>query len=374
MFSSKIFICRRRLVTVVTRQQTTVAKAAYSDITATLKERGLWEHVGGATALVGDPSGRITTRKQSEKGVIENNVIGITNDLKKVFENANQCFPPTEAYKLEDIKVINNREWYRDYDPVTFLTEIGRFFRMGFMLRSHTAASRLASEEGMSFAEFAYPVMQGYDFYKLHQSYNCLIQLGGRDQFGNIYSGIDLISKKTTQKAYGITLPIITEENGVKYGKSVGNAVWLSAKKFSPYQLYQFFMQGQDIGLDKLLNQITLIPFAEIKDIISRHKLEPHVRHAQKALARHITLLVHGEKGLILAEKATNALFGKKNTPLNLNEILEVLHQASTSHTISKALIPETALLDLTLRTRAFKSRGATQRAIHEGAIHMNEK
>lgn len=191
-------------------------------------------------------------------------------------------------------RFVNNADWYKDLNLIEFIANMGRHFRMGSMLSRTSVQTRLNSEAGMSFTEFTYQIFQAYDWLHLLQKHNCRFQLGGSDQTGNLMTGHELISRVENKPVYGLTLPIITNEEGDKFGKSAGNAVWLDSEKTSAFAFYQFFIRTPDSEVGKLLKLFTFLPMNEIEDIVQKHKRVPELREAQQKLAEEVTLLIHG--------------------------------------------------------------------------------
>lgn len=249
--------------------------------------------VGGATGQIGDPTDRKSARLEMDRVLIEGNIENIKKNIETIFKNHEEYFWST-GKKLKPVKVVNNIDWYKDLNAIDFIRGIGKHFRLGSMLSKTSVQTRLNSETGMSFAELSYQVLQGYDWLYLLENYNCRFQIGGSDQMGNIDSGHELIGRTTDKRVFGLTLPLITTESGEKFGKSAGNAVWLSENKSSSFQLYQYFVRTKDSDVQKLLNLFTFLPLGRINEIIQAHKIYPERREAQKILAQQVTLLVHG--------------------------------------------------------------------------------
>lgn len=249
--------------------------------------------LGGATGLIGDPSFRKTERVEIDHLILKENIECIRSDIKNIIANHAKYFCRNHKH-LAPIKILNNIEWYKDMNVLSFIKQIGKYFRMGTMLGRSSVRSRLESTSGMSFTEFTYPLLQAYDWLHLHRKYNCLFQVGGQDQMGNIVSGYDLVTKCTKDQVYGLTLPLVTAECGQKFGKSTGNAVWLSPTKSSCFQLYQFFIRIEDANVEKFLHLFTFLPVCKIKKIVEEHFKRPELRQAQKILAEEVTILVHG--------------------------------------------------------------------------------
>ena len=250
--------------------------------------------VGGATGLIGDPSHRTNERISLGDEIIQHNVNCIAQDITKIFNNYEKYFWKNSSAPLVPITIINNIEWYQKVKIIDFMRKVGKHFRMGTMLGRTSVQDRLKSSTGMSYAEFTYQVFQAYDWMHLLNQYNCRFQIGGHDQMGNIMSGHELISRTSKKEVFGFTLPLITSEGGKKFGKSINNAVWLSPKKSSSFDLYQFFIRTKDSDVENYLKLFTFLPLKEINYIIEEHKRKPENRRAQQVLADNVTLLVHG--------------------------------------------------------------------------------
>lgn len=250
--------------------------------------------IGGATGLIGDPSDRKSERDQLEEIIVKENAESIKRNIETIFENHEKYFWRNPDYILKPITIVNNADWYNGVNVIEFFRRVGKYFRLGTMLGRTSVQTRLKSDSGMNFTEFTYQVFQAYDWLHLLNKYNCRFQIGGSDQMGNIVAGHDLISKVKDCQAYGITLPLITSEGGKKFGKSVGNAVWLSSKKGSSFQLYQFFIRTKDSDVERFLNFFTFLTIPQINEIIAAHSKDPGKREAQTILAEAVTTLVYG--------------------------------------------------------------------------------
>ncbi|RXM35506.1 Tyrosine--tRNA ligase, mitochondrial [Acipenser ruthenus] len=268
--------------------------------------------IGGATARIGDPSGKATERETLSEKSIEQNTRGIRDCLERIFTNHELYSPRNSKKPLGTVNILNNASWYRGIDVVEFLSTVGRHFRMGTLLSRHSVQSRLKSAEGMSLTEFSYQIFQAYDFYHLNQHHDCRIQLGGTDQLGNLMSGYEFIHKVTEQQVFGLTIPLVTTSTGDKLGKTAGNAVWLNRDKTSPFELYQYFVRQLDSNAQRqvirsvwgvYLKLFTFLPLPEIEHIMDQHGREPEKRGAQKRLAAEVTKLVHGKEGLESAKR-----------------------------------------------------------------------
>ncbi|XP_014897858.1 tyrosine--tRNA ligase, mitochondrial isoform X2 [Poecilia latipinna] len=259
--------------------------------------------LGGATAQIGDPSGKTSERERLSAEVVEENTRGIRESIQRIFINHEVLFHD-RSRPLGTVNVLNNRSWYKSWEVVDFLSETGRHFRMGTMLSRHSVQSRLRSADGMSLTEFTYQVFQAYDFYHLHQIYGCRIQLGGTDQLGNLMSGHEYIHKVSGEEVYGLTIPLVTSTTGDKLGKTAGNAVWLNRDKTSPFELYQFFLRQSDASVERYLKLFTFLPLEEVEKLMEQQREDPSKRLAHKRLAAEVTKLVHGKEGLESAKRS----------------------------------------------------------------------
>ncbi|EDV57071.1 tyrosine--tRNA ligase, mitochondrial [Drosophila erecta] len=333
--------------------------------------------VGGATGLIGDPSGRKTERNQLGETVIETNLKAIEQQLRRVFENHEHCLWDSNKQKfpLPPLTVVNNADWYADLQLIDFVANMGRHFRMGSMLSRSSVQSRLESEDGMSFTEFTYQIFQAYDWLHLLRRHNCCFQMGGSDQTGNLMTGHELISRvERKREVFGLTLPLVTTEEGDKFGKSAGNAVWLDGNKTSPFALYQFFLRMPDSEVEKLLKLFTFIPLPQVEQLMREHTKEPEKRKAQTLLAEDVTLLVHGESGLKQAERVTNALY-KGNVEglaeLNLPEIQQTFQGATMVNLLTE---PGMSILELAMKAKCFPTETDAVRIINAGGFYVNQK
>ncbi|XP_026488220.2 tyrosine--tRNA ligase, mitochondrial [Vanessa tameamea] len=330
--------------------------------------------LGGATGCIGDPSGRSTDRVALSQDVILENISCIKNNLENVFENHKKYIWSEDENMLKPIKIVNNETWYREIDSIRFVSEIGRNFRMGTMLLKQSVQNRINTDVGMSFTEFAYQIFQSYDWLHLLKEYNCRFQIGGSDQMGNISAGHELISRVAKENVYGLTLPLVTTEEGDKFGKSAGNALWLDDKKTSPYSLYQFFIRTKDSDVERLLKLFTFYSLGEIKDIMFKHKQHPEQRYPQQCLADQLTTLVHGEEGLTKARQATEAIYSKdvksliSLTPTDMEQVFE---GAAITHLL---LSPGITVLELGMKAKCFPTESDAIRIIQAGGFYINHQ
>ena len=377
--------------------------------------------VGGATAKIGDPSGKTSERPSLDDKTIGRNVAGITENLERVFLNHQELMSSERQSHLTaptsdmiPIQIVNNDTWYDKINIINFLRTAGRKFRMGKLLSRDSVQVRLSTGDtkdggkadpdgGLSFTEFTYQVFQAYDWFHLRHHYGCSIQIGGSDQMGNIATGHEFITKfdKSPDKwkliydgannskssnsgeipAYGILLPLVTNESGDKFGKSENgqNRVWLSAKKTTPYDFYQFFLRLPDSQIEKMLYFYTLLPSTEITDLMNIHERESEKRHPHKKLAECLTRLVHGTQGLDLAVKTTDILYGSGEHDKDISLKLASLSQSEMSTIFSQAnhirlmFTPGISIIDFSLKIGCFKREQDAQRIIAAGGFYVNQ-
>ncbi|XP_037110116.1 tyrosine--tRNA ligase, mitochondrial [Syngnathus acus] len=329
--------------------------------------------LGGATAQIGDPSGKNSERERLSADAVEGNTRGIRESIHRIFTNHELHFH--DGSKTQGtVTVLNNLSWYKDWNVVKFLSETGRHFRMGTMLSRHSVQSRLRSSEGMSLTEFTYQAFQAYDFYHLNQLYGCKIQLGGTDQLGNLMSGHDFIHKVSGEEVYGLTLPLVTSSTGDKLGKTAGNAVWLNRDKTSPFELYQFFLRQPDASVEGFLKLFTFLPLAEVENLMEQQRADPGKRLAHKRLAAEVTKLVHGKEGLESAKRCTNTLFHSSVQALEEmsdSELQELFREAPFHELL---LEPGTTIIDACRRVNAIPDGPKGYRMVSEGAVWLNHQ
>ncbi|VDI81138.1 tyrosyl-tRNA synthetase [Mytilus galloprovincialis] len=328
--------------------------------------------VGGATALIGDPSGKTTDRQPMSPFDIENNTVALTNQLNHIFANHEEYIWKHQHKKLKPVKVINNAEWYKNENVLDFLSRVGRSFRMSDMLSRESVKSRLRSDEGMNFTEFTYQMFQSYDWLQLYQRYNCLVQIGGNDQLGNMVSGYELIQKCLGKRVFGLTVPLVTSTSGDKLGKTAGNAVWLDYNKTYPFDLYQYFVNLKDTDVENYLKLFTFLSDEEIREVMRAHKNNEHQRIPHRKLADQVTLLVHGESGLKEAKRWTEALFDKSGSSLSTLSAKEM--KSLFSNVPCTKMIPEAGitLLEACMRCQCFSREVDANRIITDGGVYVN--
>ncbi|KAM9854817.1 tyrosine--tRNA ligase, mitochondrial [Aulostomus maculatus] len=329
--------------------------------------------LGGATAQIGDPSGKTSERGRLPVDAVKTNTQSIRENLERIFINHESLFHDSSR-KLGTVTVLNNKSWYKDWDVIGFLADAGRHFRMGTMLSRHSVQSRLRSAEGMSLTEFTYQIFQAYDFYHLHQVYGCKIQLGGTDQLGNLMSGHDFVHKVSGEQVYGLTVPLVTSSVGDKLGKTAGNAVWLSREKTSSFELYQFFLRQPDASVERYLKLFTFLPLAEVQSLMEQQREDPGQRLAHKRLAAEVTKLVHGKEGLESAKRCTKALYQSSIQALEEMSDME-LQDLFTEAPFNEILFePGTTVIDACRRVSAIPEGPKGYRMVSEGAVWINHR
>jgi tyrosyl-tRNA synthetase len=314
--------------------------------------------VGGATGLIGDPSGKSEERKLLTLEIVQANVAGIKKQLESIFVFAGE----------NGAIMVNNYDWAGSMDIVTFLRDIGKHMGVNYMLAKDTIASRLDS--GISFTEFTYTILQAMDFLHLYEHHNCKLQIGGSDQWGNITSGLELIRKMKPEgsKAFGLTIPLVTKADGTKFGKSESGSVWLDPEKTTPYEFYQFWINTADADVVKYLKFFTFLSHEEIKKLETSVQEEPHLRKAQKTLAEEMTQLIHGEESLQQAIKISNALFSGDVKNLSAMEIKQGFKDVPSYN----ASAEEGNLVDLLVAASISPSKRQAREDITNGAISVD--
>ncbi len=321
--------------------------------------------VGGATGMIGDPSGKNAERNLLDENTINQNLKGITKNLTTILDT------PQNSCK---VIILNNLDWFKNFSLISFLRDVGKLFRMGIMLSKDSVKTRLESEEGLSFTEFCYQTLQGYDFLHLYNEHDVKIQLGGSDQWGNITAGIDLIRRVHGKSAFGITFPLLTKSDGTKFGKSEKGALWLSPEKLSPYEFYQYLIRVEDNDVIKLLKMLTFIDINEINEYEQMMKSDDYIpRTAQKRLAEEVTRIVHGEDALKTAIKVTQNIAPGAETRLDA-EMLESLAKDMPSMEFSLQNIINVKLIDLMVETRLQTSKGDARKLIRNGGVYINNQ
>ncbi|EEH55802.1 uncharacterized protein MICPUCDRAFT_2459, partial [Micromonas pusilla CCMP1545] len=328
--------------------------------------------LGGATGRVGDPSGKSAERPVLDDVTINANVAGIEKILRGVLANSASFAPPGD--ELKPARVLNNLDWFGGMGFLEFLRDVGKYARVGTMVAKDSVKSRLESERGMSFTEFSYQLLQGYDFVHLHREENVMVQVGGSDQWGNITAGTDLIRRISQRDggAYGLTFPLLLKADGKKFGKSEDGAVWLSPDRLSPYKFYQHLLQSTDADVVRFMKTLTFVPIEEIEAMEAAMKEDGYAPNtAQKRLAEEVTRFVHGEAGLSQALKATEGLKPGADTVLDA-DTLEALAGDIPSAELSLGEVVGRTVVDVMAATGLQKSKGEAKRLIKGGGARVN--
>ncbi len=325
--------------------------------------------VGGATGMVGDPSGKSDERNLQTPEMIEHNLKGMKKQLSKFL-------------KFEDIGngavMVNNADWFKDMNLFTFIRDVGKHITVNYMMAKDSVKRRLEGDSGLSFTEFCYQLIQGYDFYYLWKNKNCLLQMGGSDQWGNIVTGTELIRRKDQGTAYAITTQLIKKADGTKFGKTESGAVWLDPEKTSPYKYYQFWLNASDDDVKKWIRIFTLKTQAEIEALELEHDAAPHLRILQKALAEDITVKTHSVEALETAIKTSEFLFGNGALAflqtLDSKSVLEIFEGVPQFNIAKNELASGIDIATLLAeKTTVFPSKGEVKKTIQGGGLSVNK-
>ena len=329
--------------------------------------------VGGATGMIGDPSGKSTERNFLDEKTLRHNQESIKKQLAH--------FLDFDSGEKNAAVLVNNYDWMKDFSFLDFIRDVGKHITVNYMMAKDSVKNRISAEssDGMSFTEFTYQLVQGYDFLHLFKSHDCTIQMGGSDQWGNITTGTELIRRVGNGKGFAITCPLITKSDGSKFGKSEGGNVWLDAKRTSPYKFYQYWLNSSDEDAEKYIKIFTFLEEEDIKSLIEIHKEHPHLRQLQKRLAQEITTMVHSQADFENAEKASTILYSKsfKADIQTLDEatFLDVFEGVPTAE-VSKSLLESglDMIAALSAETNFLASNGEARRALKENSISVNKE
>jgi len=319
---------------------------------------------GGATGMIGDPSGKSSERTLLSTEALEANIAGIQGQLGRLLDFESKTHPAL---------LLNNADWVRPISVLDFLRDVGKHFSVNVMMAKDSVKSRMESTAGISFTEFSYALLQAYDFLHLNEKHGCLLQAGGADQWGNITAGIDLIRRKRDVTACGLTTPLLTKTDGTKFGKTEGGAVWLSPARTSVYRFYQFLIQVEDAQVIQLLKFFTFLPQEEIAALETQHQAAPERRDAHKKLAFELTTLVHGESATGDAVRASEILFGGSLEGITEAQFDEVIAEVPNS-TLSRSLLGQAggALVEILIATGLSSSKGQARKDIEAGGVYVN--
>jgi tyrosyl-tRNA synthetase len=326
--------------------------------------------VGGATGMVGDPSGKSEERNLLSEQDLQHNLSGVKKQLEKFLD-----FDPGNPHRAE---MVNNHDWFRDLSFLDFIRDVGKHITVNYMMAKDSVKKRLEGETGMSFTEFTYQLVQGYDFYHLYTQKNCKLQMGGSDQWGNIVTGTELIRRKAGGEAFAFTCPLITKADGGKFGKTEKGNIWLDPARTSPYQFYQFWLNAADADAERYLKIFTFLPQSEIEALSGAHSQAPHQRILQKRLAKEVTLFIHGEKEYEFAVKASEILFGNATREvlrsLNEQQLLQVMEGVPQMTFPAGSLKEGTDITSFLAETKIFPSKGEARKTVQNGGVSINKE
>ncbi|GHA44699.1 tyrosine--tRNA ligase [Salinimicrobium marinum] len=329
--------------------------------------------VGGATGMIGDPSGKSNERNLLDEATLLHNQNALKAQLSK--------FLDFESDAQNAAVLVNNYDWMKNFSFLDFIRDVGKHITVNYMMSKDSVKKRLSSDasEGMSFTEFTYQLVQGYDFLYLYRNQNCTLQMGGSDQWGNITTGTELIRRIGDGKGYGLTCPLITKADGTKFGKTESGNIWLDPDRTSPYKFYQYWLNTSDEDAERFIKIFTFLPKEEIENLVAQHKEAPHLRQLQKTLAEEITVMVHSREDFDNAVKASEVLFGKSTAEdlKNLNEgtfldVFEGVPQAEVERSEIEAGMDMIAALSA--KTDFLKSNGEARRALKENSVSINKE
>ena len=324
--------------------------------------------VGGATGMVGDPSGKSQERNLLSEEVLEKNLAGIKKQLRKFLD-----FDSNIATSAE---MVNNYDWFKEMSFLQFIRDVGKHITVNYMMSKDSVRKRMDSEVGISFTEFTYQLVQGYDFYWLYQNKNCKLQMGGSDQWGNITTGTELIRRKAAGEAFAFTCPLLTKADGGKFGKTETGNVWLDAEKTSPYQFYQFWLNAADDDAEKWIRIFTFLPHDEISHLIEEHHKDQSKRILQKRLAQELTVFVHGEEEYQKAIETTEKLFSQKNASAeslsveDLKSMEGIVHIDYSKEKLQNGIDAVSFLAEANI----FSSKGEARKMIQNGGVSINRQ
>ncbi len=318
--------------------------------------------VGGATGMIGDPSGKSEERNLLTADKVAENVAALKNQLSRFldFEGDNAAL------------MLDNNDWIGQMSFTEWLRDVGKYFTVNYMVAKESVKTRMASDNGISFTEFSYMTMQAYDFLHLFDTHDCTIQYGGNDQWGNITAGIDLVRKTRQKPVYGVTCPLIRTSTGEKFGKTAGNAVWLDPTRTSPYNFYQYWMGVADGDVKQYLNFFTFLSTDKIDEVCAAHEECPERREAQKLLAGEVTKTSHGSEGLAKAQAATQAMFGGALEGLGDADLADIFEDVPSSTVAAGDIASGMSLVDLLAGTSLAESKGKARKLIQQGGISVN--
>jgi tyrosyl-tRNA synthetase len=319
---------------------------------------------GGATGMIGDPSGKSAERQLLQKSVLDANIASIKEQLKRLLDFDSKTNPA---------RLVDNADWTAPVSFLHFLRDIGKHFSVNMMVAKESVRARMEDREaGISYTEFSYMLLQAFDFYHLRKELNCELQVGGSDQWGNITAGIDLCRKKIGAHVFGLTLPLITNADGSKFGKTVSGAIWLDPKRTSPYRFYQFWIRVDDRDVIRYLKYFTFLGQDEIATLEKQHLEKPELRAAHKALAKEMTDLIHGAPATSEAMRASEILFGGEMTGISEATFHDIVGEIPSREIERSKLEPSTPLAELLVLSGLSASKGQARKDVEGGGIYMN--
>ena len=325
--------------------------------------------VGGATGMVGDPSGKSEERNLLSEDILLHNQAGVKKQLEK--------FLDFDASKPNAAEMVNNYDWFKEIDFLSFIRDVGKHITVNYMMSKDSVRKRIEGESGISFTEFTYQLIQGYDFYWLYKNKNCKLQMGGSDQWGNITTGTELIRRKMGGEAFAFTCPLVTKADGGKFGKTEKGNIWLDAKKTSPYQFYQFWLNASDDDAKKWIKLFTLLSKETIDALVAEHETAPHQRLLQKKLAEELSVFVHSREDYDFAVKASEILFSNDTASvlqsLNEEQLLQVLDGVPTVNISKEQLAAGYDLVSFLSDSQIFPSKGEAKKMLQAGGLSVNK-
>jgi tyrosyl-tRNA synthetase len=324
--------------------------------------------IGGATGMVGDPSGKSEERILLNEETLQKNIAGVKKQLEK--------FLDFDLSKPNAAEMVNNYDWFRGISFIEFLRDAGKHITVNYMMAKESVKKRIEGETGISYTEFAYQLMQGYDFYWLYQNKNCKLQFGGSDQWGNMTTGTELIRRKTSGEAFVFTNPLITKSDGGKFGKTEQGNIWLDSEKTSPYQFYQFWLNAADTDAGEWIKIFTFLDSREIDELIKLHQADASKRVLQKKLAKEITIFVHGEEEYNKASETTAKLFAQQSAPAeSLSELdLQSMEGVQKINYEKQKLEAGIDVISFLAEAAIFPSKGEARKMIQNGGVSINRK
>ncbi len=329
--------------------------------------------VGGATGMIGDPSGKSNERNLLDEETLNKNIAGVKKTLERFIDFSGDIDNAAE--------MVNNYDWMKDLSFLDFARDIGKHITVNYMMAKDSVKNRINAEskEGMSFTEFTYQLVQGYDFLHLYSHKNCKLQIGGSDQWGNITTGTELIRRKVQGKAFALTSPLVTKADGTKFGKTEGGNIWLDSKRTSPYKFYQYWLNASDVDSENYIKIFTFLDQETIEKLIVKHKEAPHLRLLQKKVAEEVTIMTHGKKAFDNVVKASSILFGKSTAndlkALDEQTFLDIFEGVPQAEIDIENLEEGMEIIDaLNEKSGFLKSNGEARRALKENSISINKE